>query len=149
MSSEEETRRQATRYFHDQIPITREMGVVVESWHDGVLVLSAPLAPNHNHLGTAFGGSLVAIATLAGYGLLWLWLDDPALHIVVRSSRVEYLRPVRGTIRATCKLPGDAALDAFKSRLTLKGKARLALHVVIEEDGETCVELDGIFVAVR
>ena len=147
--SEEDTRCETTRYFHDQIPITREMGVEVESWRDGTLVLTAPLEPNHNHLGTAFGGSLGAISTLAGYGLLWLWLEDKAIHIVVRSSNLEYHHPVTGTIRATCKLPGEAALIAFRKRLDHKGKARLALRVVIEEDNKVCVEFEGVFVAIR
>ncbi len=147
--SEEDTRREAARYFHDQIPITRDMGVEVESYRDGTLVLTAPLEPNHNHLGTAFGGSLGAISTLAGYGLLWLWLEDRGIHIVVRSSNIEYHHPVTGRIRATCKLPAEAVLIAFKERLDQKGKARLALRVVIEEDNKVCVEFEGVFVAIR
>ena len=147
--SEEDTRRAATRYFHDQIPITREMGVEVESWRDGTLVLTAPLEPNHNHLGTAFGGSLGAISTLAGYGLLWLWLEDRDIHIVVRSSNLEYHHPVTSTIRATCKLPGEASLIAFRKRLDQKGKARLALRVTIEQDDQLCVEFEGVFIAIR
>jgi len=147
--SEEDIRREATLYFHNQIPITREMGVEVDSYRDGTLVLSAPLEPNHNHLGTAFGGSLGAISTLAGYGLLWLWLEDRGIHIVVRSSNMEYHHPVTGPIRATCKLPGEAALIAFKKRLEQKGKARLALRATIEQGGKVCVEFEGVFVAIR
>ncbi len=53
-------------YLHREIPITAAMGIRVESYNEKELVLTAPLEPNHNHLGTAFGGSLSAIATLAG-----------------------------------------------------------------------------------
>jgi len=34
-------------------------------------VLTAPKEQNKNSLNTAFGGSLVSLATLAGYGVVW------------------------------------------------------------------------------
>jgi len=68
--------QETERFLHEQIPLTRAMGVRVRSWDGEKLWLSAPLEPNHNHLGTAFGGSLSALATLAGYSLLWLLLGD-------------------------------------------------------------------------
>lgn len=51
---------------HGKIPITRVMGVRVEGYDERRLVLSAPLDTNVNHLGTAFGGSLNALAVLSG-----------------------------------------------------------------------------------
>ena len=73
---DEQQLRETEAFFYEQIPLTRAMGVRVESYDGQQLVLTAPLALNHNHLGTAFGGSLSALATLAGYGLLWLDLGD-------------------------------------------------------------------------
>lgn len=135
------------RFLHDQIPLSKAMGVRVESFDDGQLVLTAPLAPNHNHLGTAFGGSLSAIAVLAGYGSLWLQLDDRNAHIVVRRSSIQYHHPVRESIRAICKRPDAASLAAFRNQFSQKGRARLSLQVTIEEAGRVCVEFEGVFVA--
>lgn len=87
--------RETEDFLHTQIPITRAMGVRVESWDAGRLVLTAPLEINHNHLGTAFGGSLAALATLAGYACLWLELGDRAAHVVIAESALAYRRPVR------------------------------------------------------
>lgn len=135
------------RFLHDQIPLSKAMGVRVESFDNGQLVLTAPLAANHNHLGTAFGGSLSAIAVLAGYGALWLLLDDRNAHIVVRRSSIQYHHPVRESIRAVCKSPDAASLSAFKNQFCQKGKARLSLQVTIKEAGRVCVEFEGVFVA--
>ncbi|MES2921958.1 MAG: thioesterase domain-containing protein [Verrucomicrobiota bacterium] len=135
------------RFLHDQIPLSKAMGLRVESFDPARLVLTAPPELNHNHLGTAFGGSLSAIAVLAGYGLLWLRLGDRNAHIVVRRSSIQYLHPVRGTLRAICKSPDEATLSVFKNQLVQKGKARLSLHVIIEEEGRVCVEFEGVFVA--
>ena len=136
-------------YLHEQIPITRAMGVRVESFDSEKLVIAAPLAANHNHLGTAFGGSLSAIATLAGYGLLWLELGDRESHIVIKKSSIQYRHPVRGEIRAVCKRLDGLELTAFKSKFQRTGKAGLRLTVTIEEDQRICVEFQGVFVAIR
>lgn len=139
----------ATAFLHDQIPLTRAMGVEVRSWDGRELCLTAPLEPNHNHLGTAFGGSLSALVTLAGYSLLWLLLGDREAHIVIRDSSIRYRHPVRGELRALCRHPGDEAWQAFHAQFTSSGKARLTLHVVIVEDDRECVEFEGVFVALR
>jgi thioesterase domain-containing protein len=137
------------RFLHEKIPITRAMGVRVESFDDGQFVLAAPIGKNHNHLHTAFGGSLSAMATLAGYGFLWLELRDPEAHVVIKESAIRFRRPVLGDIRAICRKPEDSVLSAFKSDFARKGKARIVLNVEIVEDEIAAVEFEGTFVAVR
>src|ERR1700685_2498987 len=86
-------------FLHEVIPLPKGMGVGVEVSDAHALVLTAPKEQNKNSLNTAFGGSLVALATLAGYGVVWeLMKDDkktekPVWHIVVKESRAAYRRP--------------------------------------------------------
>lgn len=141
--------REIESFFHEKMPITQAMGVRVESYDGLQLTLTAPLSINHNHLGTAFGGSLSAMATLAGYGLIWLELRDRAAHVVIRRSSMAFNRPVRGDIRAACRRPEEAELASFKATLAQKGKARIQLEVAVVEDGVTAVEFQGTFVAIR
>ena len=130
---------------HNKIPITRAMGVRVEDYDGERLVLSAPLDKNVNHLGTAFGGSLNALAVLSGYGLLWLELEDQDCHIVIRESSISYERPVRGEIRATCVRPEAVTLAEFKQTFRQQGKARISLLATIEDEGITAVRFQGTF----
>ncbi|HEY1051451.1 MAG TPA: YiiD C-terminal domain-containing protein [Prosthecobacter sp.] len=140
--------RETEDFLHTQIPITRAMGVRVESWDACQLVLTAPLEINHNHLGTAFGGSLAALATLAGYACLWLELGDRAAHVVIAESALSYRRPVRGELRAVCRRPEGGSLTTFKSTFAQTGKARIRLGATIEDsDGTVAVEFSGMFVA--
>jgi thioesterase domain-containing protein len=134
---------------HRKIPITRAMGVRVEDYDGKRLVLAASLDANVNHLGTAFGGSLNALAVLSGYGLLWLELQDSECHIVIRSSSIFYDRPVTGKIRAICVRPEDEVLAHFKRTFHERGKARISLAATIEDHGTTAVRFQGIFVALR
>ena len=137
------------RFLHEQIPLTQAMGVKLESYDGEQLVVAAPLEPNHNHLGTAFGGSLSALTTLTGYAMLWLQLGDRKAHIVIRESSISYKRPVRGILRAVCQRPDAATFAVFKQRFADTGKAHVRLQVSIQHADQTCVEFDGDFVALR
>ena len=136
-------------FLHEQIPVCRSMGVRVESIEGGQVVLTAPLKENHNHLGTAFGGSLATVATLAAYAALWIALEDRAAHVVVLRSELEYRRPVLGDIRAVCQLPKDGLSKVFRKTYERYGKARLKLDVSIVEGGEECVGFVGEFASIR
>ena len=140
---------EAERFLHEKIPLTRAMGVRVVRHADGAFAIEAPVALNYNHLHTAFGGSINAVATLAGYAFLWLELRAADVEIVVAESTIRFRAPVRETIRAICRQPDAETLAAFKATLAEKGKARIALHVAVEENATTAAEFAGTFVAVR
>jgi thioesterase domain-containing protein len=137
----------AEDYFHQQIPITRAMGVRVVEHNENEFIVEAPVALNSNHLGTAFGGSINAVATLAAYGLVWLGMRDQAVHVVVAESSIRFLRPVREMIRAICVRPDHQEWAAFQTRFAETGKARITLSVTVTEAGQTAAEFEGIFVA--
>jgi thioesterase domain-containing protein len=141
------TEAEAEKYFHEQIPITRAMGVRVVRHDENGFVVEAPVAVNSNHLRTAFGGSINAVATLAAYGLLWLELNDASVHVVVAESSIRFLRPVRETIRAICLRPAADELAAFRKEFAGKGKARITLRVQMMEADETAAQFEGVFVA--
>ena len=123
------------------------MGLRVVSADDNGVAVEAPVALNSNHLRTAFGGSINAVATLAAYGFLWLELDNPAVHVVVAESSIRFLRPVRETIRAVCARPGPEEWKAFRAEFESAGKARLKLRVKVVEAKQTAAEFEGSFVA--
>ncbi|MEY2511955.1 MAG: hypothetical protein QOE26_2718 [Verrucomicrobiota bacterium] len=123
------------------------MGVRVVANDESGFVIEAPVALNSNHLRTAFGGSINAVATLAAYGFLWLEFNDASVLVVVAESSIRFLRPVRETIRAVCLRPAAEELAAFRSQFKAKGKARITLRVNVIEGGETAAEFEGSFVA--
>ena len=125
------------------------MGLRVVANDDAAFTVEAPVALNSNHLRTAFGGSINAIATLAAYGFLWMDLNDAAAHVVVAESSIRFLRPVRETIRAACVRPEATSLAAFRAQFAEKGKAGITLRVNVSEAGETAAEFEGRFVARR
>jgi thioesterase domain-containing protein len=137
----------AEKFFHEQIPITGAMGLRVVSNDESGFTVEAPVALNSNHLRTAFGGSINAVATLAAYGFLWVELNEAAAHVVVAESWIRFLRPIREMIRATCPPPDANILTEFRDQFVETRKARITLRVDVTENGETAAEFEGQFVA--
>jgi len=138
---------EAEKFLHEQIPITRAMGLRVVAKDGDGFTVEAPVALNSNHLRTAFGGSINAVATLAAYGFLWMELNDAAAHVVVAESSIRFLRPVRETIRATCLRPNEETIARFRTDFAEKRKARITLRVNVTEAGEVAAAFEGGFVA--
>ncbi len=140
---------EAENFFHERIPLTLAMGlrVVADPVHD--FAIEASVALNYNHLHTAFGGSINAIATLAGYGFLWLNLRDLGVHVVVGSSSIRFVQPVHEQIRAVCLAPTSAHYDTFRERLRMKGKSRITLQIRVEDGGDLKAEFEGVFVVFK
>lgn len=131
------------------MPITEALGLRVEGREGTGVILSAPIAPNVNHKGTAFAGSLNATATLAGWGTIWLLLREHGVrsHVVIQDSAVHYFRPVRGNFTARCKGPSTAAVERLVNAVKKRGRGRLALDVMISDEGGDAVKFHGRYVA--
>mgnify|MGYP000137248381 CR=1 FL=1 len=112
-------------FLHEKIPLTRAMGLHVAESNARRLVLEAPLDKNVNHLGTAFGGSLHTLPTLACYAGLWTLLREAGIdgHVVVKHSAADYLSPVKGTLRAVCVRPPAAEAEPVDPDELLPGTA--------------------------
>ncbi|MFL6585095.1 MAG: YiiD C-terminal domain-containing protein [Chthoniobacterales bacterium] len=135
------------KFLHEKIPVTRAMGTRIVPDAQTGFAVQAPVALNYNHLHTAFGGSINAIATLAAYAFLWLRVGENC-HVVVRESTIKFERPIRKTIRARCASPTADAFRAFDAALCARGRARLELRVSVDDEEAVAAEFVGTFVAV-
>jgi thioesterase domain-containing protein len=131
-----------------EIPVTRHLGITVESYDGQRLVLSAPLAQNINHKGTAFAGSLNALVTLAGWSQLWLILKERQLHgkIVIQDSTNNYLLPVQNDFRACCDRPSPAQITRLENTFRKHNRARIELQAEIYDGAELAVSFKGRYV---
>jgi thioesterase domain-containing protein len=133
---------------HTEIPITRAIGITVAGYDQGCLTLRAPAACNLNHNGTVFSGSLNAVVTVAGWGLLWLVLQEEQLegNVVIQDSSISYLGPIKSDFCAYSSKPVPSDLERFLYILRRKGKARSSVQAAICERGETLVTFSGRYV---
>ena len=118
-----------------KIPLARAMQIRIAEYSAGRLRLAAPAKPNLNHFGIAFGGAIECLGTLAGWGLLWLELDDPRLRIVIQRAETSLRKPLDGDLAAIIERPGVPDWEPFRRQLERRGRARLDLTARIG-DGE-------------
>lgn len=149
-SERQDRARELQQVLHHEIPLSRQIGLTVYRYDGECLSLRAPLAPNVNHKATAFAGSLNAVATLAGWGTVWLLLTERGLRgtIVIQENTTRYLLPVSNDFAATCRLPPAHEAERFVAGLQRRGKARLSLAVsILDGEGRVAVAFTGAYVA--
>ena len=133
-----------------RIPLVGHLAASLAHLDDSGLVLRAPFAPNRNHMDTVFGGSLQTLATLAGWGMTLVLIEDrDSVDIVIRDSHARFRKPVTADFDAFCPMPEKSVVRRFNDRLQKRGRARLELPVIIRQDGKTAAEFSGGFVAIK
>jgi thioesterase domain-containing protein len=132
-----------------EIMLAKPMGVIVETADETALILRAPLAPNANHKGTAFGGSLYSLAVLTG----WAWITrflvsrDLDADAVIQESNMRFIAPVRGEMRACIQIPTAADVDKFQKMLVRAERGRIRLRVTVHHGTALAAVFDGLFAA--
>jgi thioesterase domain-containing protein len=134
--------------WHDEIPITASMGISIDTFDGNTLAVRAALAQNVNVHGSVFAGSLFSLASLCGWGLIYLQLlqHDGSGSIVFVDGRLRCLKPARADIVATATWSGSA--EAALKELLSQGHCRINLSARVDSGAGTASEFSGEY-AVR
>lgn len=141
---------QLQTYLNAHIPLSEAMGVRVASAGPEAVVLEAPLGPNINHRETVFGGSVSALAILAGWSLVHVRFASSgrSCRIVIQRNRMEYDAPAPGAFSASTAPVEAEAWARLDTALEKRGKARIDIACTIESAGAPCGRFWGTFVVI-
>lgn len=117
--------------------------------HDS-LRLAAPLTPNINDKGNAFGGSLASVMTLAAWALMSMRLEDAGYRadVYVQDSTLRYIAPLYDDLIAEARLVPGQDWNSVIGTFAQRGKARAQLAArILDSRGTLCCTLEGRFVA--
>jgi len=132
------------------IPLLNAMHLSFGSFDKLMLTMEAPLAPNINNKGTAFGGSIASICLFGGWAVSTLAFMDNDIHnteVVVYKNEMTFERPARGQLIVNAFIKPDdfaACLSRLKAKDT--GRIRLDIHVELFHDDERCATMRGLYV---
>ncbi len=134
-------------YLTQHVAIAQAMGIHLKRRDANSVSLAAPLAPNTNDKGTAFGGTLDSILFLSGWAMTYqiLRAENEQPNIAIIGSETRFLRPVREEIVAICPRPEPELVQDLISTYRRQGKARWTLAASIRADGEIAVQFKGSY----
>lgn len=141
---------QELRDYCRAMPPVAAMQVAVDGYDGRRLRLRAPLVANVNDKGTAFGGSLVSLMTVAGWGLVTLRLRLAGLKadVFVADSQVRYLAPLYADLVADAGFAEGQSWDTFLDTLVQRGRARIQVEATVPlPEGGLATTLGGRYVA--
>jgi thioesterase domain-containing protein len=144
--------QQLTQFIRDEIPLAHAMDLQLDGCDADMLRLRAPLPPNVNDKGCAFGGSIVSLMTLSGWALVELALRrrGEQCDVFVAESSVRYLAPMWHDFCSESRLAAGADWATFFRTLAARGRARIEVACVIpSENGAAAATLLARFVAKR
>lgn len=149
--SSEVTPGELKAYLYENIPLARAMEVEVEAAGPEPVILTAPLAPNTNHRSTAFGGSVSALATLAGWAAVHgrLAAEGRPSQVVIQTGATDYVLPVRDDFRAVCDGVEAAQWNRLRRSFDRSGRGRAVVDVRVEVGGRRVAGFAGTYVALR
>ena len=134
---------------HNEIPLTKMMEIKVQEYNEKELITTAPLEPNINDKGTAFGGSLATMTISSAWSLCWLITEELGLqsnNIVVIKNEHSYKKPVTKDVICVTTKPSVEEIEILKNKLLTKKSASIKIKSQIIEDGEICVDFIGYYV---
>lgn len=130
--------------WYETIPISEQMGIKIYRFTGRTLEVRASLNKNINLHGTMFAGSIFSLATLTGWGMLFLMLKEKGLdgEIVLGDADIHYHKPITSQPRAVCNI--ESVSGKFEL-LAKKRKKPFTIRVDIHDGHNPVAEFKGVY----
>lgn len=127
-----------------QIPISDKMGIKITQYNGYRFEVSALFNANLNPHESMFAGSIFTMATLAGWGFIWMLLKERHLNadIVLVDSHIRYSAAVKARPRAVVSVEG---LSGDLDRLAAGRKGRVTVEVTVFSDDQPAATFTGTY----
>jgi thioesterase domain-containing protein len=130
--------------WHETIPLSKAMNIAISYYDRKILVTTCDVEFNKNLHDTMFAGSVYTLATLTGWGWVYLWLQHEKIlgDIVLADANIRYHAPIEGITFAetACSLKsGDY------DKLLLKEKAKFTIEVKVKSGDKVAATFKGLY----
>lgn len=139
--------QQLAETWRQTIPLSQYIQLKITSFDGYRLSCSAPLAPNINLHQTMFAGSIYTLATLTGWGMLYMQLKAYGLQgaQVLANANIRYFRPVSSEPEVRCELL-DCSGDLMPLAAGKKVRQRIRVSIYCRQ--QYCAEFIGQYVVI-
>ena len=129
---------ECNRIIAESIPRVWDMGVRYVEIKEGYAVAEVPVAGNANHVGTVYAGVLFTVAEVLGGGVARATFDMDGFYPVVKSARIDFVRPATSRVRASACLDA-ASIPGLRREAAERGKAEFELSAELVDDSGALV----------
>lgn len=146
--SHSELLKQLQSTWHQTIPMSLAMGMSADYFDGQQFVTHCDVSFNKNLHNTMFAGSIYTLATLTGWGWVYLSLQTANIDadIVLAKADIKYLAPIPDVACAKVdvnKIQGDVA------QLSQSNKARFTLSINLFSGDKIAATFNGAYVAIK
>ncbi len=136
---------QLQQAWYQSIPLSEKIGVRIVQYTGKKFITTMPESGNQNGVHALFAGSLFSLATLTGWGLIWLLLRERHLGgtIILADAHVRYSSLIEGRPTAVADL---GSLSGDLDRLARGRKARVQLNVQLSGNDKTGAIFEGVYI---
>jgi len=112
--------------------------------------LHAPIGPNVNDKGTAFGGSIASALLLAGWSLIGERLRALGIQaeVYIHKMELEFLKPITTAFSSQARLNDEEAWSRFLLTLAARGRARIEITAESFAEGSCAARTHARYVAI-
>jgi len=127
------------------IQIIKEMGIHIAEMHDRHVKVVLPLAPNINHIGTMYAGSLFTVGEYLGGPMFFASFDHTKYYPIVKALSIQYRRPATTDVTVEASL-SEEEVEAVKKEADAKGKADWKMDLELKDkSGQVCCLMQGVW----
>jgi len=140
--------KQLEQLWHQTIPMAKAMGLQANFYDGQTFIVSADTDFNKNLHNTMFAGSIYTLATLTGWGWMYLALKDNDLHgdIVLADANIRYLKPLAGAAYAQID---EKNVQGELSIMNQGRNGKLTIEVGLYCGDVLCAQFVGKYVAIN
>ena len=127
------------------IQIIKEMGIHIEEMRDRYVKVVLPLAPNINHIGTMYAGSLFTVGEYIGGPIFFASFDHTKYYPIVKALSIQYRRPATTDVTVEASLSKED-VEAVQREADAKGKAAWKMDLELQDkSGQVCCLMQGVW----
>lgn len=135
--------------WHNTIPLSKAMNVRLCYYDQHSLITSCDQVFNKNLHNTMFAGSIYTLATLTGWGWIYMQLElagiNSQTYIVLAEGKIRYLAPITGFAYAKTQIDYSTGNT---DNLQKGKKARFSIKVEICNGDSIAAIFEGLYVAI-
>jgi thioesterase domain-containing protein len=122
-------------FLHQEIPLTKDMGLQLVEYKPNNLVIKAPLSHNINDKGSVFGGSSSALMIISAWSLIKLNCDAYEIDadIVIHKNETLWQKAMYQDMVIVAKFNSAYCFDNIKSKLMQKRHQRISCRIELQD----------------